>query len=266
MSPSQQPMLSTRSFVAVILDRNEEMETTLQVKVSFDKRRFAELLDALTELPAPIKPEYFGEEETFCSDGNRVDDKRMFADFAQSHPTGFFLFSDEWLYQIFTAGEGPARFTAYCSALPSETVLRVFFEVMASLDVPFALAANEKEYEHRNRIYHTIGVNHIESWVGRDIRKYVPGLYWYTMASASLLQEHKVNVSTLSANAFASERLGNCYLFKFFAEAEVWEKHSAKLDELCATTEGVFSSHQVSEDVDQAKNVREYFEIVGQWK
>ena len=237
----------------------------VEVRVSFDKERLAVLLNALANLPAPIKPQYFGEEEKLGSQANRVDDAELFSDFVRSYPGGFFLFADEWTYQIFTAGERPARFTAYCSAPPSDAVLKRFFELMASVEVPFALAADESEYEHRNRLYQRIGENDVESWVGRDIRKYLPGLYWYTMASESLLQEHGVDITKLSANTLSSERFGKCHLFKFFERAEDWKKQAAKLDELCETTEGIFSSRQVSAEAGRARNYVEYSNIVGQW-
>ena len=93
----------------------------------------------------------------------------------------------------------------------------------------------------------------------------MPGLYWYTMASEALLQQHHVDISKLSADALSSERLGRCYLLKFFEMAQDWERHTAKLDELCETAEGIFSSRQVSLAAGRAKNYIEYKSVVGQW-
>jgi hypothetical protein len=85
------------------------------------------------------------------------------------------------------------------------------------------------------------------------------------MASEFLLQEHGVDLTKLSANTLSSERLGKCHLFKFFETAEDWKKQAAKLDELCETTEGIFSSRQVSAEAGRARNYVEYSNIVGQW-
>lgn len=49
------------------------------------------------------------------------------------------------------------------------------------------------EYTRRNRYFVTIGTNHIETWVGRDLRKYISGLYWRTGIGSDLVKRHGVD-------------------------------------------------------------------------
>lgn len=249
----------------MILGHSEAVNPMLELSVYFDKACLAELLDKLVALPESMKPRYFGEAEKLDSRENRVDETELFVDFVENHPLGFFLFADDALYQVFTAGDQPASFIVYCSSPPTWAELKGFFASVASVGVPFALAAESKEFQHRNRLYHKVGRDNIESWVGRDIRKYLPGLYWCTMVSEPLLCEHGIDFSVLSANAMESERIDDCHLLKFFDLPENWTAHADRLDELCESLDGIFSSRPIDQAARRASNYMEYSDIVDPW-
>jgi hypothetical protein len=248
------------------LGRRKEANLMLDFRVYFDKDRLFDLLSVLFELPAPVRPQYFGESEKQGSKANRVDNSELFSKFVRNHPGGFFLFADDSLFQFFTAGKTPTYFVACCSKMLSAKVLKAVFESVASIDVPFAIAADEGEYRHRNRIFHEIGKNNIESWVGRDIRKYLPGLYWCTMISESLLRVHNVDLSALEASALSSDQIGGCHLLKFFDSSKDWEAHATQLDDLCESMRGIFSSRSLNMAASRATNYMEYSDIVDQWR
>lgn len=52
---------------------------------------------------------------------------------------------------------------------------------MAGNGLRFFFAADRDEYEHRNRFKAEVGDSLVEAWVGRDLTRYLPGLYWRTM-------------------------------------------------------------------------------------
>ena len=46
---------------------------------------------------------------------------------------------------------------------------------------------------HHRQIWH----QHNGNWVGRDTRRYIPGLYWWTLLPASLAEQHGIPLSIL---------------------------------------------------------------------
>ena len=63
----------------------------------------------------------------------------------------------------------------------SDDVVRDFLIHMAAPRPFFGFACTQEELEYRNRITVKFGINIMESWVGRDTRRYIPGLYWWTL-------------------------------------------------------------------------------------
>ena len=78
---------------------------------------------------------------------------------------------------------------------PDDTV-RDFLIRMAPLHPIFGFACAQEELEYRNRITTKFGINTMESWVGRDPQKYIPGLYWWTLLPASLAEQHGISLSS----------------------------------------------------------------------
>ena len=72
----------------------------------------------------------------------------------------------------------------------SDDVVRDFLIHMAAPRPFFGFACTQEELEYRNRITVKFGINIMESWVGRDTRRYIPGLYWWTLLPASLAEQH----------------------------------------------------------------------------
>jgi len=48
------------------------------------------------------------------------------------------------------------------------------------------------------------GEDHIESWIGRKLEKYSPGVHWHTLLSDGLLTRHGVKLAGLPVEAAAS--------------------------------------------------------------
>lgn len=235
------------------------------IRVYFEKSRLTDLLLTLLEFPASVRPRFFGESEKIEGQANRVDDSADFGKFVSAHPGGFFLFADDALFQFFTAGDKPCYFVASLSNdLPPDSH-RIIFQRLAAIDVPFALISEVDEFEHRNHLCHRVGKNSIESWVGRDIRKYLPGLYWCTMISIAALDELGVELDALTASAISSDRLGNCHLLQFYRTPDDWKSHADRLDELCESVDGVFSSRFVDRVAREARNYIEYSDVVDAW-
>ncbi len=132
----------------------------------------------------------------------------------------------------------------------------------------FGHAGDTEEYKHRNRHYITIGINQIEAWIGRDLEKYIPGVYWYTLLSDELPSKHGVDLASLSAEAISTETLGDgsLHLLKFYENPEDWKDNAERLDKLCERTDGVFSRKSVEAAVSDVTNYLEYSDIIADWR
>ena len=81
----------------------------------------------------------------------------------------------------------------------------------------FGFACTQEELEYRNRITVKFGINTMESWVGRDTRRYIPGLYWWTLLPASLAEQHGIPLSILvRASQEHIELEGQQHLLRFY--------------------------------------------------
>ena len=100
----------------------------------------------------------------------------------------------------------------------------------------------EDEMLHRNRIFTKLDFGTCESWVGRDIRKYLPGLYWLTVVSETLAEEHGVPLSKVGTSASNEVVFENGrHLFQFYDHPNQWREHRRAMDALCSVLPGGFS-------------------------
>jgi len=175
---------------------------------------------------------------------------------------------NETCFDISTRRTGYAEVTLYLVDCLSSELVGVFLKSLAGNKFVFGFGCYDEEHEHRNRHYITIGKNHIESWIGRDLEKYIPGVYWYTLLSDELLSKHGVDLASLSAEAITTETLGDgsLHLLKFYENPEDWKENAERLDDLCERTDGVFSRRPIEVAVISVSNYLEYDDIIAEWR
>ena len=179
----------------------------MELAIYFEGQDVESALGALEQLPEPLRPVFFSEEESVKDKKDLVKDDRRFKRFRRDRSLGFFLFAEHCLYDISTRPNDlaviyvdPKEDADFMDLAPA------FFESMSTTQPVFGYAADTKEREHRNRLFKEIGVNNIEAWVGRDPSKYVPGLYWHTLLSDQIVSDHEVDIGALSSKAESSWR------------------------------------------------------------
>lgn len=120
-----------------------------------------------------------------------------------------------------------------------------FLKHMSKARPVFGFACLPGERGRRNRVTTQQGPNEIESWVGRDTQRYVPGLYWLALLSEALARQHHVALSALEAVAQEHVELeGGLHLFRFYERPEGWLETSA-VTELCTSLSGVFDVEKI---------------------
>lgn len=227
------------------------------------------LVEDLQGLPEPIRPVCFSEDEGKIIKANVLSDETRFQNFRKANPTGFFLYAEnKTLIDVSTRRVGYAEVTLWLDAGLPDKLVPAFFGSLAGRKPVFGFACDEDEYEHRNRYYVTIGKNHIESWMGRNLDKYISGVYWYTLLSDGLLTQRGVKLADLAAEAMTAETLGNgsLHLLKFFEKPEEWKENAGRLDDLCERVDGVFSRRSVEAAVAGITNYLEYDEAIANWR
>ena len=228
-----------------------------------------DLVGCIQGLPEPIRPIYFAEDEGKIVKANVLSNEARFEKFRKKNSTGFFLCAENnTLIDISTRRVGYVEVTLYLADGVSGEFASVFFKVLIDRKPFFGFACDEEEYDRRNRFYITIGKNRVESWIGLDLEKYIPGVYWYTLLSDELLSKHGVNLASLSAEAISKEALGDgsLHLLKFYEKPEDWKENAERLDERCKCTDGVFSRRSVEAAVSGMSNYLEYDDIIADWR
>jgi hypothetical protein len=226
------------------------------------------LVETLKTLPASICPTYFTEEEGKIVKSNKLDDMDRFNVFLEENQDGFLLYSENKSCIDISLSVDYISVTLYPTDSLSDELVMAFFHSVENYMPLFGYACEYDEYKHRNRNFITIGTNHIESWVGRKLNKYIPGVYWYTLLSNKLLKQHSVNLSDLASEAMSIEAVGDgtLHLLKFFENSEEWKESVDRLDDLCERTEGIFSIRMVNESVAGIKNFLTYDSIIANWR
>lgn len=217
---------------------------------------------SLATLPAPLRPvQFFADEDQRSADG-MVSDATAFAAFIRANPAGFFMRGQGLSISLRAAGGQPTVCDVFLDMEPSAVVdlMRAF----AQLRPFFAFACEPAEREARNRLTVHQGVNRIEAWVGRDPRRGVPGLYWLTYLSASLMATHRLSTDQLEPISLRTERFSDGgVLVQRYAEPNQWLAGRPLAEE---ELPGVFRINALREAAEKAKNFLELQLLLKPWR
>lgn len=242
------------------------IEATIYFERGANASAFVESLRALPKL---VQPTYFSEDEGKIIKKNILLDEERFQNFIKENPIGFFLYSEnKTCIDISTPSSGYLSVALYLADGLSSDLAVALFHCLTGCRPVFGYACEYVEYKHRNRHCITIGMNNIESWIGRDLDKYIPGVYWYTLLSDRLLAKHSVNIADLASETMVTEILGDgsLHLLKFFEDPKRWKENADRLDDLCERVDGVFSKRPAEAALVSVKSYQEHSSIIDNWR
>ena len=150
------------------------------------------VIKAFTTLPPLLRPIHFSHEEHVGTASDLIDDEKRFAAFVAKSKSGYFLLGQLVTYSIRIAVGRPVVCDCFIDVEPE--LAKEFLVHMAAAQPLFGFACAPEERTHRNRVTTRQGANTIESWVGRDTERYVPGLYWLTLLPELLAVKHRVSL------------------------------------------------------------------------
>lgn len=234
----------------------------IEARLEFQPGMLKQLVSKLLSLPAELRPSHhsLGEDEK----GQLINDPMGFVNSFKEQSPGPYLTGDHCSYDISLAAPKPIICHACLDVEPA--LAKQFMVEMASLNPIFGFACTQGERYKRNRVTIQQGVNTIESWVGRDVQKYVPGFYWLTLLSDAMAKQHGVPLSAVEDVALEHIELdGGQHLFRFYERPEDWQTTSV-VAELCASLPGVFDVEKVNAQLPAATNLLELNSMLRDWK
>lgn len=224
----------------------------VSVELEFENGNLDRVLAAFLSLPPSLRPTHFSDDEVDVSRRKSVDDPRKFAAFFNRRTTGFFLFGTTLNCLVSVAPSKSIRL--FCTIDGEPFLANQLLTHMATARPIFGFACAPEEREHRNRVTIKQGVNTIESWVGRDPQKYVPGFYWLTLLPETLARKHGIPVSAVEKIAQEHIELeAGQHLFRFYEQPENW-RSAHGVAELISALPGVFDVEKIKPQLAAAKN------------
>lgn len=129
--------------------------------------------------------------------------------------------------------------------------------------VTWGYAACSEERAHRNRISEKKPYGIHEGWVGRDIKRYLPGVYWITLVPVKTLENLGIALDAIREVAISIEIVENTNVIaKLYEKPTEWSKKTAVVDAWCVKTSGCFSKKKVEDEAKRAANFFEMSEII----
>lgn len=223
---------------------------------------------AVAQLSDSVRPVYFGNAENKPPKTQLLSDRDSFQAFAQENRAGYFLFGHDTLMLNISFSEMKTRISFSGLDGVSAEVLDEIFSVLSALSPKFGFACLQEELNHRNRLIDNLDIGTIESWVGRDLNKYIPGVYWKTFFSERLLETHELNIDMLRFEELevTLTKLGAGWLISYFENAEDWVGVSQTIDARCKSLDGLFSITNIRNESKKFSNYFEYDEYLSAWK
>jgi hypothetical protein len=236
----------------------------ISAELEFENGSLDGVLTAFLSLPPSLRPTHFSDDELDVSRRKAIDDSRDFALFFDKRTTGFFL-SGPVLNCLVSIAPGQS-IRVHCTVEGTSNLAKQFLVHMARVQPIFGFACAPEERAWRNRVTTKQGVNSIESWVGRDTQKYVPGLYWLTLLPVALAEKHKVPLSAVEGMALEHVELeGGQHLFRFYERPEDW-RSAAGSARLRSSLTGVFDVEKVRPQLTAATNFLDLNGVLRNWK
>jgi len=223
-----------------------------------------EVLDTLLSLPGDLHPTDYrvgeGERWTSIETTRKVQEY----DISRYGSGGFFLRASCAVYDTHFYDTVPSECHGYRIAT---SLAQDFLTRMSKAAPVFGYCCAKEEESDRN--FFELGPMQRPSshtaYLGRDTRKYVPGLYWLTLISESLAAKHDVPLHLLEEISLEHVDLGGgLHLFRFYERPEDWSSDT-KVKALAASLPGIFNRANVWAEYSPELNFKDSVRVTKKW-
>lgn len=229
------------------------------------------VFDLLKSIPDRLVPEYFGRSEQLLKRPEfRVSNTIALEKYAVS-TNYYWFFGRSYELMIECGGHKIPDISLFASSLSIGTQLMLEWLPRLEPRLYYVNAGVPDEFEHRNgHSMNILGVSRpAHGWLGRDIRCYVPGLYWLNYFSTEFISKHNINPPSLaerSAGQITQSAYGTT--LRLYDSPASWVEWSERIDEILYTTSGFFSMRRVqlpTELLPLNESVQKMVELGRQW-
>jgi len=238
---------------------------SIKVFAYFDKKNLPKLLLALQGLNS-YTAQTIGETEKPSKLDIKITDKEQVHSFLTGHSEGFFMHTNMGLYNVSLQDKTYSTVCFYPNESLKEDCILEILTAYVFADAEFGYAADEEEYEYRNRIKLDVSGSEVESWVGRNLSKYISGLYYFTLISNNQAELKSIEVNILKANAVDFfEVSGKSVIYKFYESPDLWKSQKAKIDQLCRLNKNIFSKDEIEDVALKSTTVMDFIMKTREW-
>jgi len=156
------------------------------------------------------------------------------------------LYGDGYYVDAMQYEETTAEVRVFAKSVTVATdLLRTWFPVLASEGMIYGWAGLSSEEDERNGYWlGRVGTDQRKAhgWVGRDYRRYVPGLYWLNYFSCQYAKVHGVDLESLALRTTGRlQRFEHGGLLELYESPEEWRDKNDLVAEVLKSTPGFFS-------------------------
>lgn len=205
----------------------------------------------LDALPAQYRIKYFGTgERRKHAPRCEISNKNAYMRYLERYECAAKLFGDNYYLYVQPATEYPSFIDVWVrrwSAARLDATVQLM-EVMESFGSEYSYGGEYDELDARNgysfRLSCSLRLSH--DWVGRDCRRYVPGLYWLNYFSNSYREQHNIDPEKLANDLSGSLlRLKNGVILRLYQSPSDWRQHAERVEHVIHETPGFFSKRRV---------------------
>lgn len=238
---------------------------SMKVFAYFDKKNLPKLMQALHGLNF-CKAQTIGESEKPSKFDVTLKDIEQVHSFLNEHSEGFFIHANKGLYDVSLQEKTYSTVCFFSNKSLEEDCILEILNAYDFADAEFGYAADEEEYEYRNRIKLDVSGSEVESWVGRNLSKYISGLYYFTLISNNQTELKSLDVNILKANAVDFfEVSGKAVIYKFYESPDLWKSQKIKIDQLCRLNKNIFIKDDVEDVALKSANVMDFIMKTREW-
>ena len=221
------------------------------------------LAECLMALPSGLKPTHFSVDEMPFSKARKLESNEGYEDLSREYPSGFFLIGKGVQYDVECDNDSASCF-ATLSVDADEA--KLFLSLLSQTNPSFGYVCDPAERIRRNRLIKHFGDRRIEAWVGRDLKKYVPGLYWLTVMSDSFMATHNVSpVALTNASWEHASPTRHSHIFQFYEKPEDWAA-STRVEAVIRSSPGIFNIDAIRSDFDQVQTRSDISTVLHCWR
>ena len=228
------------------------MQDTPEVLIEgyFENHQLAErfLFEGIAELPERVRPTHYGDgERPRKSAKNEISDAVRYRQFVRDNLLSFFLYGPGCSFSS-TPMNVELEFGLLAPIKRFDPSLgKPIMEVLARYGAVYSFGADWEEYEERNGYtLQFVDKRTAHGFLGRDFRRYVPGLYWLNYFSDGYRDSMGIDAADLAMKlgGSVSTSPGGTFL-QLYDKPTDWRKRNDEVCPVIDETENLFSKHDV---------------------